>query len=464
VTYTNPVYPRNFPDPFVLRFRGRYHAYGTGPAGDRRFFPMLSSTDLVHWEEHGGAVEALDFPGAEEYWAPEVAYASGRFYLYYAVGRGLTPDHHLRVAVAEHPLGPWRDLGKNLTPHEIFAIDAHPFRDPRDGRWYLFYARDELEPPYAGTGIVVDRLAAMDRLEGEAQKVLRPYADWQVFELKRPVKFGLDWYTVEGPFTLRVGGRYVCFYSGGRWENPNYGVGYLLADHPLGPWIDETNREGPQVLTTAPGRVIGPGHNSVVVGPDLVTSYLVYHGWDPAFTARYPSIDRLQWIDGRPHCAGPSWEPQPAPPPADIAGWFDDADPGPEWEMTTGSWAREAEGQRAQAPHARLILREPQGDFVAETAARAAHADGGCGIALGDLEIRVQSGSLRAGGHSTPLPAGFRADAWHHLRVCRERGRLAVTVDEYPTLEVPYPDEPASVELLAPAGAVVSHFALTSLG
>src|SRR5262245_7305258 len=143
-TYSNPVYPCDFPDPFVLRFNGRYYAYGTGRAGDGRCFRMLSSTDLVHWEPHGGALEPLALPGTEEYWAPEVAYSEGRFCMYYATGRTGNPDHHLRLAVATHPLGPWTDAGLNLTPHETFAIDAHPFRDPRDGRWYLFYARDVL--------------------------------------------------------------------------------------------------------------------------------------------------------------------------------------------------------------------------------------------------------------------------------------------------------------------------------
>ncbi|HEU4753099.1 MAG TPA: glycoside hydrolase family 43 protein, partial [Armatimonadota bacterium] len=265
-TYTNPLYDGDFPDPFVLRFNGRYYAYGTGFAHDGRCFPMLTSEDLVRWEPRGGALERLDLPGTECYWAPEVAYHDGRFYLYYATGHEDNPDHHLRVAVAEHPLGPWRDAGLNLTPHEIFAIDAHPFRDPRDGQWYLYYARDELTPPYAGTGIVVDRLAAMDRLAGEPREVLRPYADWQVFELHRAVKSGLDWYTIEGPFVLSVAGRYVCFYSGGRYENPNYGVGYAVSAHPAGPWADTDNAEGPRVLKTLPGKVIGPGHNSVAVG------------------------------------------------------------------------------------------------------------------------------------------------------------------------------------------------------
>ena len=48
-TYTNPVYPQSFPDPFVLKFRGEYFAYCTGDASDGNLFGILHSKDLVNW-------------------------------------------------------------------------------------------------------------------------------------------------------------------------------------------------------------------------------------------------------------------------------------------------------------------------------------------------------------------------------------------------------------------------------
>lgn len=456
-SYTNPVYLRNFPDPFVLRFNGRYYAFGTGPADDGRMFPLLSSRNLVDWQPHGGALAPLELTGAEEYWAPEVAYHEGLFYLYYATGRSADPDHHLRVAVAEHPLGPWRDSGVNLTPGEIFAIDAHPFRDPRDGQWYLFYANDELEPPYAGTGIVVDRLLTMDRLEGAPRRVLRPYADWQVFELHRPVKHGLDWYTIEGAFTVEVEGRYVCFYSGGRWENPNYGVGYAVADHPLGPWDDAANRAGPQVLRTIPGQVVGPGHNSVVVGPNLLESYLVYHGWDPACTARYPRIDRLHWEGTRPVCDGPSSGPRPMPEMPDVGCWFDEAEPGKEWGGAD-NWIRDDRGLCPAGSTARLTLREAFDDFVAEIGVAPGPA---AGVSVGETEIRLAGGNLAAGGEAVPLPNDFRSEAWHRLILRRSGGSLTAILDDHLTLTLEVARGAAAVALWGDPGASFAHAVVT---
>jgi GH43 family beta-xylosidase len=457
-TYTNPVYAENFPDPFVLRYHGRYYAFGTGPAGDGRLFPMLSSLDLVEWREHVGALEPLDLEGAEEYWAPEVAYAEGTFYMYYATGRTADPDHHLRLATAPHPLGPWRDAGLNLSPHEIFAIDAHPFRDPRDGQWYLFYARDVLEGPFAGTGVAVDRLLAMDRLEGKPRDVLRPHSEWQVFELQRAVKGGLDWYTVEGPFVLLHGHRYICLYSGGRWERPEYGVGYGTAEHPLGPWTDDANREGPVVLRTVPERVLGPGHNSVITGPDLVTPYVVYHAWDPEFRARSLRIDPLTWENGRPRCEGPSLEPRPAPPTSDLLFLFDEQEPGPEWERR-GDWARDRDGLWIRGDGASLTWPEAAADLVLEVDLEQA----GASVALGEVRVSVDDETLRAGGTEAPLPEGFRHEAWHRLRV-EARGRnLVASLDEYPTIETEIPSRDRRVVLTGRSGCRFSHLALKRL-
>jgi beta-xylosidase len=136
-TFLNPVYPNSFPDPFVLKFRGEYFAYCTGDAADHNFFGILRSTDLVNWREVGGAMRPLD-PSPPYYWAPEVTYDNGRFYLYYSTGNETLME--IRVAVSTRPDGGFIDSGHCLTGEE-FAIDPHVFIDD-DGARYLFYATD----------------------------------------------------------------------------------------------------------------------------------------------------------------------------------------------------------------------------------------------------------------------------------------------------------------------------------
>jgi GH43 family beta-xylosidase len=316
-TYTNPVWPGYFADPFVLKWRGEYYAYGTGPSvtdertGKAMQFPILRSRDLVNWEPSGGAMESLaDSPSA--YWAPEVAEWDGRFYLYYSAAAGGDENQRLRVAVADHPAGPFVDSGLHLFPDEGFTIDASPFRDPKDGRWYLFFARDYFDER-VGTGTAVVPLEDDMVTPADAPRsVIRASADWQVYERNRH-HYGQTWeawHTVEGPSVLEHEGLYYCFYSGGAWHSENYGVSYGVAEHPLGPYRDEWCAEGPAVLKGIPGKVLGPGHNSFILGPDDRTLFMVYHAWDPDRTARRMCIDPLEWTPDGPRVLGPTYEPQ----------------------------------------------------------------------------------------------------------------------------------------------------------
>jgi GH43 family beta-xylosidase len=329
--YQNPVYPYYFADPFVWKYRGIYYAVGTGPIaplenpqeedfttsevnGKHMVFPLLTSVDLVSWELIGGALEAPRFLHGGVFWAPEVAYHDGWFYLYYSVAtEGL--KHKLRVAKSSSPRGPFQDVQALMREPNTcpFAIDAHPFHDS-DGQWYLFYATDFLEAKdqsRAGTALMIDRLVNMVALAGEGRVVLRARSDWQRFQSNREM-YGqvFDWHTLEGPCVQMHDNKYYCFYSGGCYQGAGYGVDYGTAPTVWGPYSDEGNEHGARVLRSEPGHVLGPGHHCIVKAPDDHTDMVVYHAWDPAMIARRMCIDPLVWTVDGPRCAGPTWTPQ----------------------------------------------------------------------------------------------------------------------------------------------------------
>ncbi len=310
--HSEPIFPGYFADPFVWNYDGTYYAIGTGETeaiGDTgtNVFPMLKSTDLFHWEFVGRAMARPDTGLGDCFWAPAVACTQGKFYLYYSVGHG-DKQHQLRVASSDSPAGPYRDRGISLLDGSTcpFAMDPHPYQD--DGsEWYLFYARDFLDcdsTVRAGTALAAARLKTMTLLEDEEGTVLRAGHDWQRFQAGRWM-YGRtwDWYTLEGPCVVKHENRYYCFYSGGRWENESYGVDYGIADKVLGPYDDSGNESGPRVLRSIPGKLIGPGHNSIITGPDGKTSFIVYHAWNETMTARQMHIDRLVWTTQGPRCA-----------------------------------------------------------------------------------------------------------------------------------------------------------------
>jgi beta-xylosidase len=312
--HINPVYGSYFADPFVWKHENTYYAIGTGSLEANgqtlgKIFPVLQSADFFQWQFASNALVRPERGLGENFWAPAVAFAEGRFYLYYSVGHG-DQYHQLRVAMSDSPQGPYKDLGRPLLKPDAcpFAIDPHPFQD-EDGRWYLFYARDFLdESPKAraGTALMAAPMKSMTELDEPGTVVLRARSDWQRFQAKRSL-YGRtwDWHTLEGPCVHKHDARYYCFYSGGRWEDETYGVDYGVADSVLGPYSDAGNETGPRVLRTVPGQVVGPGHNSLTVGPDG-QDYLVYHAWDCERKARQMFIDKLAWTEQGPRREGPT--------------------------------------------------------------------------------------------------------------------------------------------------------------
>lgn len=307
--FINPVFAESFPDPFVLKHRGEYFAYCTGFTDDGKVFGVLRSTDLVSWTKLGGAMAPLD-PTPPFYWAPEVTYDNGKFYMYYSVGNETFME--IRVAVSDYPAGGFVDAGHRLTTEE-FAIDAHVFIDT-DRTKYLFYATDFLEHTHIGTGTVVDRMIDWFTLEGNPRPVTRAKYDWQVYDPERKEKGGVRWHTVEGPAVLKRKGKYFEMFSGGNWKNTTYGVSFATTDdiHSDNEWSQFSDGEKVlPILRTIPDRIIGPGHNCIVRGPNGRELYCVYHRWTD--NGRVMAIDRMDFAGDRMFVIGATDTPQPDP-------------------------------------------------------------------------------------------------------------------------------------------------------
>ncbi len=447
-TFRNPLSRRRFADPSVLKFNGRYYAYGTPGQGG---LPVLESTDLVTWDDAGLVLEAPD-PGLA-HWAPEVAYDNGQFFLYHSTGGQEGEGHRLRVARGPSPTGPFDDDLGLLDPEDPFTIDAHPFRDD-DGEWYLFYSRDFLDGEMVGTGIVVDRLLGMTELGGDRTLVMRPHAEWHLYERQRRWYDRVwDWYTVEGPFVRKHDGRYWCFYSGGAWKDENYGISSAVASHPMGPYEPVAAAETADVLRTVPGEVIGPGHGSVAVAPDNVTEYLLYHAWDLDHTGRFLHADRLLWDAGRPQSPGPCMDPQPLPPEPLFRDLFGPrASPSGRGEARwsfEGTWSVESgelrhPGGETQAT-ATIEVSVPPSHLLEANLALGRRGTAGLGTWQSESRVRTvlaldaQRGELwwhavhhdgqEGHGALARLPGSFRAEVYHQLLLRHEGGSTTVTLD-----------------------------------
>jgi GH43 family beta-xylosidase len=332
-TFQNPVYSGSFADPYVLKFRGEYYAYCTDFWSDGQVFGVLRSRDLIHWSEAGGAMKPLDH-SPPYYWAPEVTYSNGIFYLYYSAGNEAQME--LRVAVSDRPDGGFVDSGHTLTKQE-FAIDAHVFIDD-NGKRYLFYATDFLEHSHIGTGTVLDEMIDWYTLAGDPQPVTRAKYDWQVYDPMRKEKGNVRWHTVEGPFILKRKGIYYEMFSGGNWQNPSYGVSFAVTNEIVSKEEWQQFSDGEKVLPilrTVPERIVGPGHNSVVRGPNNRELYCIYHRWVEG--KRVLAIDRMDFAGERIFIAGATDTPQIAPFAPSFSDDFDGPGLSAKWHVA-GNW------------------------------------------------------------------------------------------------------------------------------
>lgn len=448
--YLNPVSRHPFADPFVIKHKGEYWSYSTGFWRDGRCFGILHSRDLIEWSEVGGAMEAL--PESHTcYWAPEVHYEDEKFLMYYSVGNETRMQ--IRVAVAGDPAGPFEDSGRGLTAEE-FAIDPHVFVDD-DGSKYLFYATDFLTHTHIGTGTVMDRMTDAFTLAGHPRPVTRARYDWQVYDPQRAEKGGVRWHTVEGPSVIKRKGRYYQMFSGGNWKNISYGVSYAFTDD------IQTREEWRQasdgvrvlpILRTLPGLVIGPGHNSVVRGPDNQQWFCVYHRWAEDNSARLMCIDRLDWVGKELIVIGPGTSPQPAPTTATVTDFFDvdrREGLGENWDCLSGLWAVRDNNacQEAMEIEAEARLRLKLDYFVAELSARAMQSskNGGYGFVIrnaGAILLRIlllpeqncvciltaEEDCIHE--EVFPLPARFAKQAFHLFRVEVNGERVCFRIDE----------------------------------
>ncbi len=267
-TYRNPIIDLIGPaDPAVILHEGIYYLY---PTLDGRGYDVFVSKDLANWERKPKCF--TDARGGA--WAPDIFHhkkGDGKFYLYYTVDRP-GGGKQIGVAVADGPLGPFKDRG-NLVDG---AIDAHLFQDD-DGAFYLYYVQ------LPGFRITVQPMSDPLTKKGEAAEVIRPTADW---ERKKGA-------VTEGPWMLKRDGTYYLMYSGSGADGPDYAIGYATAKSPIGPF---TKHVGNPIGKRGNG-VFGPGHHCVITGPDQKL-WMVYHqqngekiGWD-----RFLAIDPL-WFD-----------------------------------------------------------------------------------------------------------------------------------------------------------------------
>lgn len=236
-------------DPYILRVGEGYFAYATSAPDGFRYF---TSRDLENWEEGGYCYRNSPW-GENCFWAPEVYFHAGKYYLLFTARWKACHSLRIGLAVSDSPRGPFKDLKDGpLFDMGYAAIDATFLFD--GGKIYLYYVRDCSENVIAGvhtSEIYGVELTPGFALLGEPIKLTTPDLAWET-------SHDPAWRWNEGPAVLRHDGKYYMNYSVNCYDSPAYSVGCAVADKPLGPF----KKYPAPVLARMDGDFSGPGHNS----------------------------------------------------------------------------------------------------------------------------------------------------------------------------------------------------------
>ena len=230
-----------FGDPFILLYDDIYYAYGTS-AGNG--IAVYTSNDLINWTKPEGVPEGLalnkkDVWADRWFWAPEVSFVNGKFYMYYSA------DEHICFAVADNPLGPFKQEIQKPMIEDEKCIDNSLFIDD-DGKAYLFFDRFN-----DGLNIWVAELQDnMIELKPETMHpCIRVSQPWEEV-----------WPRVnEGAYVIKHKGLYYMTYSANSYESQFYGIGFATANNIMGEWTKYDKNPIYQNV----GDLVGIGHSAM---------------------------------------------------------------------------------------------------------------------------------------------------------------------------------------------------------
>ena len=362
----------NFPiaDPTVIfveegEEKGYFYAYGTSDLIQCHGFQCWRSKDMTNWEYVGVAFEP-DFSDTwayNNYWAPEVLYDDGVYYLFYSAQNWKAGHNfYMSVAVSTNPYGPFECLDGSVNldgevlsggqPVYDFStclpgregivnntIDIHPFIDPVTGEKYMYFSafqvwggrsyqeiygvkmKDWFTPDYSTlTQITSIFNTTVEDFRDEMAGGQIQFGD---------IDEGQDEMATvnEGPFVYYYEGNYYMTFSVYPYTSPNYQVRQAIATSPLGDYTKVAVEDGGTLLYTEGDweNLSSAGHHCFVkCGDQLMIAYHTFLDRATIQNGRALAVDEVKFVENDKgqlvmHTNGPTYSFQPLP--AEVSGY-----------------------------------------------------------------------------------------------------------------------------------------------
>lgn len=238
-------------DPFILTYDNQYYLFFTSLEDG---FKCYSSSDLISWKDEGYALKRGEgILGDKWYWAPEIIYYKGLFYMVYVA------NEHLSIATSKSPKGPYYS-NNNKFLGSTNMIDGHFFLDD-DGKMYLFYVKFE----NANVIYMAEMNEEMNDIKEETERF--------VIRAEEPLEIISGYEVAEGPFILKHNNKYYLTYSCNHYISPYYAIFLATSDKITGPYVKV--KDNP--ILKKDEEKVGVGHHSFFYNNEDHRLMCVYH-------------------------------------------------------------------------------------------------------------------------------------------------------------------------------------------
>jgi beta-xylosidase len=270
-------------DPTIFYHDDVYYLYGTG---GKDGFLVYTSSDMKTWDgpvgvKDGYALVKKDAFGTAGFWAPQVFYRNGKFYMAY------TANENIAIAESDSPLGPFKQHEIKPISGEEKQIDPYVFFD-EDGKIYMYHVRLK-----DGNRLYVAEMKDdLSDIKPETLKeCLAATEPWENTAIG-------SWPVAEGPTVLKRNNVYYLFYSANDFRNVDYAVGYAVATTPYGPW--ERSDQNPIISRHSIGQN-GPGHGDFFQDKNGDWLYVLHtHKSDNVVAPRSTGIVMVNFVASTP--------------------------------------------------------------------------------------------------------------------------------------------------------------------
>jgi GH43 family beta-xylosidase len=275
VFFTNPIVPAAAPDPSVVYHEGFY--YYARNIGNAR----IGVAKVKRLQDIGVApmVAVFTAPAGQAYsrdfWAPELKYTNGRWYIYFAAVADTNSPHYMFAlqSDSQNAQGSYTFKGQvtDAASADRYAFDGTTLQK-NDGTLYFIWS-GEHTPADPQQCLFIAPMSDPVTISGTRVEISCATYDWE--KVVRALN--------EGPEVIIRNNTINLVYSASASWAYGYKLGLL------------TNRDG-QVLNSASwvkrdtpifqanpdAQVYGPGHNSFTTSPDGKEDWLVYHAYPDA--------------------------------------------------------------------------------------------------------------------------------------------------------------------------------------